>query len=496
MPCNVTQMCSLQSNHILSCTCRSPLCGLTVFRQAYNNFVAGLAGDWVFKCPICKDTPPVVCCDATMLCMLKDHYHGVPITEPAKGEVWQVCDPGHNRASRSFANATTTHVPLERLSVFVRGISPGQATWINPRTHTSYDLPANYNFYEDLESSNIKQLPTMSLKEKRKAEARTTVSASDDEEARAATVLGDHLCLAFCSLGLLAACDLSSVDPDAMGILARFISCLASSSPVASYLPFAAASSMTSAIQGNRAYLSPVEDECVGKYAPIVHKALIVLKDQQFLPFSLQLPHWHALFSRLCEISTLCVTVSPTLRRGVSTGMPNLPEPDENMESQPSCKGAECLSHGTICGLQRVRGRVPCAADKNKGKDAMCRDADVPRSKQCNHGFYAAGKKTGGIFTWFCQHGVCYGAYVIPTAEGRNEAYSFLTGYFAEAPQVVIYDFACNLQEYCLNRAPSFFQNTLFVIDKFHWQNHTSCSLGYCMTAYAHLANANSQLAE
>jgi hypothetical protein len=379
--------------------------------------------------------------------------------------------------------------------VHIRGTKPGETQCKNPRTHTAYDLPDRYDYQDDLEASNIKQLPTLSLQEQRRAQARRPPSPSDFAEDLAAKKLGDHLHGAIRWLGWLAAWDLSSVDPDAKGILARFVSCLASSSPVSSYLPFEAASSISCAMQEGRDFLSLSEEECVSKYAPIVHKAMVILKEQRLFTFSLQLPDWHALFSRMCMISTLCVSVLPISGPGGSNMLHNLPEPDEHMERQPSCKGSECLSHGTISGLQRVRGRITCAADSSYGREARCRD-NAPRSKQCSHSFPAAGMKTGGIFTWFCEHGVCYGAYVIPTAEGRNEAYSFLTGYFTKAPQVIIYDFACNLQEYCLNRAPSFFKNTLFVIDKFHWGNHTSCSLGYCMNAYTHMVNTNSQLAE
>ena len=45
--------------------------------------------------------------------------------------------------------------------------------------------------------------------------------------------------------------------------------------------------------------------------------------------------------------------------------------------------------------------------------------------------------------------------------------------YIVDAPEVVIYDNACNLHQYCLNRDPVFFANTLMVVDGLHWDNHT-----------------------
>ena len=41
------------------------------------------------------------------------------------------------------------------------------------------------------------------------------------------------------------------------------------------------------------------------------------------------------------------------------------------------------------------------------------------------------------------------------------------------APPVIIYDNSCNLHNYCLNREPLHFMNCQFVVDKFHWPNHT-----------------------
>lgn len=88
-------------------------------------------------------------------------------------------------------------------------------------------------------------------------------------------------------------------------------------------------------------------------------------------------------------------------------------------------------------------------------------------------------RRTGEIFCWYCRHEICYGCYIMPNAEGRNEAFSFLYKYFAVAPKVVVYDFSCALQDYCLTRQPHHFRDTLFLADKFHWFGHTACSRTY-----------------
>ena len=49
------------------------------------------------------------------------------------------------------------------------------------------------------------------------------------------------------------------------------------------------------------------------------------------------------------------------------------------------------------------------------------------------------------------------------------------------APKIIIYDNCCHLHNYCLNRDPEFFKHTKFLIDRFHWKNHTGMifTLGY-----------------
>jgi len=54
--------------------------------------------------------------------------------------------------------------------------------------------------------------------------------------------------------------------------------------------------------------------------------------------------------------------------------------------------------------------------------------------------------------------------------------FTFLTCYLKQAPDIVVYDFACGLMEYCLNRAPDYFKYCRFVVDRFHIDNHVGCS--------------------
>jgi hypothetical protein len=61
---------------------------------------------------------------------------------------------------------------------------------------------------------------------------------------------------------------------------------------------------------------------------------------------------------------------------------------------------------------------------------------------------------------------------------------------------VIIYDNACKLHAYCLNREPGYFKNTQFFVDKLHWKNHTGCSPGYNLNLYSWGDSINSQAVE
>ena len=69
---------------------------------------------------------------------------------------------------------------------------------------------------------------------------------------------------------------------------------------------------------------------------------------------------------------------------------------------------------------------------------------------------------------------------------------------FVKPPGVIIYDNACRLHRYCLNREPIFFKNTSFCVGCFHWRGHIGCSSGYCLDEYCamDIKTINSQVNE
>ncbi|XP_052683945.1 uncharacterized protein LOC128168947 [Crassostrea angulata] len=131
----------------------------------------------------------------------------------------------------------------------------------------------------------------------------------------------------------------------------------------------------------------------------------------------------------------------------------------------------------------RQRGRY--TADKGKFNAESCRK-DSTRHPTL----------LPGIFTVFCEHGICYGFQIMENNESPNVPFTFIRTRFLTAPSVVIYDNACNLHAYFLNRDPLFVQNTTFAVDNLHWRNHKSCSKIYHAKNIPLLDGVNTQMVE
>ena len=82
--------------------------------------------------------------------------------------------------------------------------------------------------------------------------------------------------------------------------------------------------------------------------------------------------------------------------------------------------------------------------------------------------------------------------------ESPRHPFEIFRSRFPAPPETIIYDNACKLHQYCLNREPAFFRNTKFLVDRFHWKGHIGCSGGYSLDAYKHSAfkEINSQVNE
>jgi Kyakuja-Dileera-Zisupton transposase len=263
--------------------------------------------------------------------------------------------------------------------------------------------------------------------------------------------------------------------------LYEFLRSLGSDSAVLSYVPRSVALIFQGATARPEKSFLPSEMIRIRLDAPLLYNMLSVMSDSNG-PLN-SIPR-----SCLGLMGTLSLIAIETIETG--------PDPGDCFDSPPppSASIDDCLNSGICCGLSRVRDRLPCAIDK-----AVRGGVVEGVSESCRHSFTSGSggsHRTGGVFTWFCKHGICYAFFILPNAEGRDEAYSFLVCYFRVAPKYIIYDFACSLQEYCLNRLPYFFKDTAFMVDNFHWHNHSACARSFNLSLYRSLGHINSQIAE
>eukprot|EP00795_Rhopilema_esculentum_P009031 gene9031-16674_t len=77
-----------------------------------------------------------------------------------------------------------------------------------------------------------------------------------------------------------------------------------------------------------------------------------------------------------------------------------------------------------------------------------------------------------GLFTIYCEHGICYGFEIMDTHESPNVPFTIFRMRFPTAPKAILYDNSCHLHLYCINRDPGFFGKCTFAVDRFHWKNH------------------------
>jgi len=131
------------------------------------------------------------------------------------------------------------------------------------------------------------------------------------------------------------------------------------------------------------------------------------------------------------------------------------------------------------CHGRRIRSRPDYAQDRTLDPAG------------CTKSFTKTAKRSGGAMVAWCAHGLCLGFHMMPKAEGRNDVFSLLLCHFEEAPDLLVYDFACALKAYCDAREPGFFQKCLMSIDRFHEVNHTGCSAASALSCYADAHNAD-----
>lgn len=119
-------------------------------------------------------------------------------------------------------------------------------------------------------------------------------------------------------------------------------------------------------------------------------------------------------------------------------------------------------------------------------------------TNSCNKTSNQGGTCAQGVILFHClDHNACLGFVILDVPESPKKIYEVLLTRFKLLPSVIIYDNACNLQEYILNRAPWQFRRTQFFVDHFHFFSHTNCASTFNSGEYTQLLEkTNSQLTE
>ena len=122
---------------------------------------------------------------------------------------------------------------------------------------------------------------------------------------------------------------------------------------------------------------------------------------------------------------------------------------------------------------------------------------DTNPDTMCEKRFPVVSKKgTTYLFLWFCPtHGHCYGFHIIPGSEGRKDPAASLYTHSTEAPDDILYDFACSLSEYAKNRESGYFARTRFFHDVFHGFTH-KCTQSFRCSRLLGFDAVNSSICE
>lgn len=200
-------------------------------------------------------------------------------------------------------------------------------------------------------------------------------------------------------------------------ILAKVLGTFATDSPTLSYLPYGLAQSLLTFLAADIVDEGFDSDQDAFELeAPLLNEFCLVLDRLHDFCNSGQAVHsrYSDFFRVLAERSVRC-----------GTGGPSAPACD-TLEDQPSSRTNKCLTSGVCAGVKQVRDRMRYTMDSNVDHWEGCRHAFVNGSR--------GSQRTGGIFTWFCKHGVCYCFYIIPNAEGRDEAFIVFVQVFSCGP--------------------------------------------------------------
>ena len=144
---------------------------------------------------------------------------------------------------------------------------------------------------------------------------------------------------------------------------------------------------------------------------------------------------------------------------------------DPVVESQPGFDGGDVSVDDDL----RFGRHLPGLRQRRRFRnyDAPTRDW---QNQECHKDFGGKHKDISpGMFTISCLHGFYLGFFLMLLPESPETMFSLMYQRFPDAKRVIIYDCACKLLEYCLDREPRFFKDLVALLDRLHAKGHVGC---------------------
>lgn len=417
--------------------CNEQAASYQSLRRAWNAYARLLDIDYneAYKCEVCQDSPRIIICDATFIGFRKDLLENMLNTSPT---VYSTAQRSHHK-DRVFISVPQIREKLEKLS----GIKIKKGVRGRARQMTTDGLPGQEyrKLLRDLRKDPEPNMPTL---------ADFLESVCPVKKRKEYVLPKPH---------------------------AQFIFELSRNGPVCGLVQIAGdkrAMDLLIAIYRDTEGNYDITDSTNSKDLTYLQETAPVLTQ------------WMTLVHAQGQWDQNCRELLRLIVRNIAVSVSNLPDTHNDLE--PEAPNKLCCYPN----LPKLRASLRYAADVGRSKND-------PKETNCRKESYGHPTLSPGIFTIFCPHGICYGFEAMDSHESPRHPFNIFRTRFKVAPDIIVYDNACQLHTYCLNRDPVFFKFVKFLIDRFHWKGHCGCSKGYCMDSYSAnpaVSSTNSQTNE
>lgn len=176
----------------------------------------------------------------------------------------------------------------------------------------------------------------------------------------------------------------------------------------------------------------------------------------------------------LLDVSSRCIQVSAQLSAMSGPTDPVIPVSPMNSDLHNNAYRTTGTMYGAT--IKRYRPSYPHLESKANEDVTQASLTQSDISAPCDKNFKQFRKLNGGIMLMWCKHRICVGFHIIEKGEGRNDVFSPIYTRWTKAPELIVYDFACQLAPYSTVRQYEFFKDTKHLVDMCHESNHTTCS--------------------